>query len=299
MTKAEYLAELDSHLITLPKEERDMAVAFYEEYFEDAGEENEQAVIDELGKPFNLARSIIGETSAYNKSEVYIKYRESKPMPQNSTGVFASLKKPGAFPEAEAAAAIPGNTNIPTEPDAKPEEQEEDIMPEGMPKRDNSGFTYEQDATPKFENKAGQDYDKSGMFDQYYTHGNTENTAKTYTPYKPPKSSKSAGWIIFWILMAIFVIIPIVIPTVFGILAAMLAVGFASIVCIIVSVIAVISGIIQLFTSIPMAIALAALGILVAGVGLILMSASLAFFFKLLPWCVKGIVRFSKRRFEQ
>ena len=96
MTRAEYLAELDSHLITLPREERDMAIEFYNEYFEDAGPENEQAVIEELGKPYNLARSIIGETSAYNKSEVYIKYRESKPMPQNSTGVFVSLNKPGA-----------------------------------------------------------------------------------------------------------------------------------------------------------------------------------------------------------
>ena len=295
MTRAEYLAELDSHLITLPKEERDMAVAFYEEYFEDAGPENEQSVIDELGKPFNLARSIIGETSAYNKSEVYIKYRESKPMPQNSTGVFASLKKPGVFTEAQAAEAIPGNADVPTEPD----KQEEDIMPSGMPERNQSGFTYEQDAKPKFEEKSEQDQNQSGMFDQFYTHGNTENTEKNYTPYTPPKSSMSAGWIIFWILMTIFVIIPIVLPIALGIIIAMAAVAAAAIVCIIVALIAVISGIIRIFSSIPEAIALAALGILTAGIGLILMSASLAFFFKLLPLIVKGIVRLVRRRAEQ
>ena len=284
MTRAEYLAELDSHLITLPKEERDMAVAFYEEYFDDAGPENEQAVIDELGKPFNLARSIIGETSAYNKSEVYIKYRESKPMPQNSTGVFASLKKPDAF-----AQVYPGNTDIKTEN----ENQEEDIMPQGMPERNQSGFTYEQDAKPKFEENKEP---KPGMFDQYYTHGNTESTEKPYTPYKPPKNSTSVGWIIFWIIMVIFVIIPIVIPTVFGIIIAMAAIAIAAIVCVVVAIIAVISGIIQLFISIPAAIALVATGILTAGVGLILMSAALAFFFKLLPWTVKGIIGFAKRR---
>ncbi|MCM1381761.1 MAG: DUF1700 domain-containing protein, partial [Muribaculaceae bacterium] len=68
MTRAEYLSELDSHLITLPKEERDMAVGFYDEYFEEAGPEKEQEVIEELGKPYNLARTIIGETSLYSKS---------------------------------------------------------------------------------------------------------------------------------------------------------------------------------------------------------------------------------------
>lgn len=89
MTREEYLAELESDLISLPKEERDMAVSFYSEYFDEAGSENEQAVIEDLGKPYALARSIIGETSAYSRSEVYLKYKESKPMPQNSTGVFA------------------------------------------------------------------------------------------------------------------------------------------------------------------------------------------------------------------
>ena len=94
MTRAEYLAELESHLITLPREERDMAVSFYKEYFDEAGPEKEQEVIDELGKPYNLAKSIIGETSLYNKSDVYINYKASKPLPQNNTDVFVSLQKP-------------------------------------------------------------------------------------------------------------------------------------------------------------------------------------------------------------
>ena len=59
MTREEYLAELESDLVSLPKEERDMAVSFYSEYFDEAGPENEQAVIEDLGKPYALARSII------------------------------------------------------------------------------------------------------------------------------------------------------------------------------------------------------------------------------------------------
>ncbi len=89
MTKNEYLSELASHLICLPKEERDMAVRFYDEYFLDAGTENEQIVMAELGKPFNLAKNIIGEQSAYSKSEEYIKYKDQK----NSSSIFADANK--------------------------------------------------------------------------------------------------------------------------------------------------------------------------------------------------------------
>ena len=289
MTRAEYLAELDSHLITLPKEERDMAVAFYEEYFEDAGPEKEQSVIDELGKPFNLARSIIGETSAYNKSEVYIKYRESKPMPQNSTGVFASLKKPGAFPEAMAAAAIPGNTDVPVQPDTEPEtkeDQEEDIMPEGMPERDQSGFTFEQDAQPKFEEKKEENQNQPGMFDQFYTHAGTDSP-----PPPPKKKSMSAGWIVFWVLISIFVIIPIVLP----IIIAMALIAIAAVGCLLAAPFCFIGGIITFFSSIPWSLILISGGLLSAGFGLIFMSGSVAFFGKLMPWSIKGIIRLAKR----
>jgi|ADurb_Total_1213_FD_contig_21_3927271_length_972_multi_7_in_0_out_0_2 uncharacterized membrane protein len=91
MTKNEYLNELASHLISLPKEERDMAIRFYDEYFMDAGEENEQIVMAELGKPFNLAKNIIGEQSAYSKSEEFLRYKESKAQ-QEAASIFANAK---------------------------------------------------------------------------------------------------------------------------------------------------------------------------------------------------------------
>ena len=51
MNKQEYLSELEAYLASLSEEERNDALRFYEEYFEDAGPENEQQVISELGKP--------------------------------------------------------------------------------------------------------------------------------------------------------------------------------------------------------------------------------------------------------
>ncbi len=64
MTKNEYLAELKAHLASLSAEERDGAMKYYQEFFEDAGEENEQKVIEELGNPKDLAEKIISEISA-------------------------------------------------------------------------------------------------------------------------------------------------------------------------------------------------------------------------------------------
>lgn len=77
MTKKEYLSELESYLVSISEEERTNAIQFYDEYFEDAGPENEQQVISELGKPFALAKSIICEQSAYSKSRSYSNYKAS------------------------------------------------------------------------------------------------------------------------------------------------------------------------------------------------------------------------------
>lgn len=78
MNKYDFLSRLRNALSSLPKEERDAAMNYYEEFFSDAGEDNEQAVIASLGTPEELAKSIIDENnrdnpagSAYSDSESY------------------------------------------------------------------------------------------------------------------------------------------------------------------------------------------------------------------------------------
>ncbi|MCL2053161.1 MAG: DUF1700 domain-containing protein [Oscillospiraceae bacterium] len=72
----EYLEELNEHLISLPDEEREMAVNYYTEQFKNAGKDNEAAVIEKLGLPFKLAKNILSEESDFSKSDEYIAYRE-------------------------------------------------------------------------------------------------------------------------------------------------------------------------------------------------------------------------------
>ena len=58
MTKYEYLAELEKNLDMLSYEDKNQAMEYYENYFEDAGRENVQQVIEQLGSPAELAKSI-------------------------------------------------------------------------------------------------------------------------------------------------------------------------------------------------------------------------------------------------
>lgn len=63
MTTNEYLARLKNCLECIDASEREAAVQFYTEYFEDAGEENAEKVMAELGPPEKLARDIIKQSA--------------------------------------------------------------------------------------------------------------------------------------------------------------------------------------------------------------------------------------------
>lgn len=61
MDKAGYLKDLRSRLHRLPVHEIDAALIYYEEYFDEAGEENEQQVIQQLGPPSQVAAQILAD----------------------------------------------------------------------------------------------------------------------------------------------------------------------------------------------------------------------------------------------
>lgn len=57
MDKNSYLRKLEENLSSLSKEERDEAIKYYEEYFNDASDD--EKVISELGDPEHLAQNIL------------------------------------------------------------------------------------------------------------------------------------------------------------------------------------------------------------------------------------------------
>lgn len=58
MTRKEYMERLEQLLLVLPYEEREEALQYYNDYFDDAGAENEGRVIRELGSPEEVAAKI-------------------------------------------------------------------------------------------------------------------------------------------------------------------------------------------------------------------------------------------------
>ncbi len=73
MNRFEYLSKLKGCLSALPAKECKAAIKYYEELFDDAGLNNEQAVISGLGSPQKLAQTILnddgGITGAFNQTK--------------------------------------------------------------------------------------------------------------------------------------------------------------------------------------------------------------------------------------
>ena len=69
MTGKEFLEQLEKLLKDLPEHDREDALAYYKDYLEEAGPENEAAVIKELGSPETVAETIKRDTKANEQAE--------------------------------------------------------------------------------------------------------------------------------------------------------------------------------------------------------------------------------------
>lgn len=69
MNKEEYMRRLEEALTGLPQSEKEEALQYYNDYFDDAGVENEQDVMNSLGMPETLAETIKKEQT--EQQDVY------------------------------------------------------------------------------------------------------------------------------------------------------------------------------------------------------------------------------------
>lgn len=80
MNKEEFLQQFQKNLIHVSDAEREDAVRYYTEYFEEAGVENEQKVIEELGSPVMLARKISAESAIKEMDLAQSEVKEERTM---------------------------------------------------------------------------------------------------------------------------------------------------------------------------------------------------------------------------
>jgi uncharacterized membrane protein len=105
MNRSEFFKKLEQGLSRVPNDERNAALDYYNEYFDDAGPENEQKVIEELGSPAQIAARI--------KADAAVKQLQSDRKPSMKKGIsavwlviLAILAAPIALPLAIGAAAV-------------------------------------------------------------------------------------------------------------------------------------------------------------------------------------------------
>ncbi len=105
MNRSEFFKQLQQGLSKVSKEERDAALNYYNEYFDDAGVENEQRVMEELGSPLQIAARI--------KADSAVRKLDGEKRPSMKKGIsavwwviLAIFAAPIALPLAIGAAAL-------------------------------------------------------------------------------------------------------------------------------------------------------------------------------------------------
>ena len=109
MNKQTYLAKLAQLLAPLPEQERQDALNYYEEYFDAAGPEAEDATAAELGDPADAARKILeGEGLTLDAAQAAAgESSDAADTPQDAAPQPAGENPPTTKPELHGPAAIP------------------------------------------------------------------------------------------------------------------------------------------------------------------------------------------------
>lgn len=75
MNRIEFMDQLDKLLSELPESERSEAMQYYNDYFDDAGPEHEQEILQELGTPERVAQII--KDGLFDKNSEKVEYTET------------------------------------------------------------------------------------------------------------------------------------------------------------------------------------------------------------------------------
>lgn len=70
MNRQEFMKQLEYLLKGIPEQEREDALAYYNDYFDEAGAENEYRVIQELGSPEQVAQTILEDVQRETSQSV-------------------------------------------------------------------------------------------------------------------------------------------------------------------------------------------------------------------------------------
>ena len=225
MNKKLFLDELHRLLSDLPPEERNQAIKYYEDYFEDAGPENEQAILKELGSPQELANQIkattqddieYGQGSSFHRSAAYPEFYAQKEQSDSQNENNSAFKQTNdGFQQGHQQAGNGFNNN-------------------GY-RQTGNGFnnnSYQQAGNGFSNNNNNNNYKQAGNgfnTNGYRQTGNGFNNnsyqqaANGYNSHYQQQSTRKVAWIVLFALLAITIGLPCL-SVLFGILLAIFSV---------------------------------------------------------------------------
>lgn len=273
MNRADFMKELTELLADVSPTEREEAIQYYNDYFDDAGEENEQSVIASLGSPEQLAKTIkTGLADGGNVGEFTEKGFSGYESKRNDE--VMDLNNPADAGNGSGAA-------------------------QGADSRWNSGSGWQQSGNNNWEQNSSGNQQFSGE-NNYNGNQNTGNNHGN-TSQSGEKKRMSGGMIALIVVLCIFAspfIIGIgggmlgVVVGLFGALFGIIVgIGAAAVSLIIVGVCLFVYGIVLLFSMPLGGLAMMGVGMVCAAVGLLFLWFTVIICGMLVPAIIRGIVK--------
>lgn len=239
MNKKLFLDELHRLLSDLPPEERNQAIKYYEDYFEDAGPENEQAILKELGSPQELANQIkattqddieYGQGSSFHKSAAYPEFyaqKEQSDSQNENNSAFKQTKDGFQQGHQQAGNGFNNNGYRQTGNAFNNNDNNNNYQQAGNDFNNNS---YQQ-AGNGFSNnnnnykQAGNAFNNNGyrQTGNGFNNNSYQQAATGYNSHYQQQSARKAVWIVLFALLAITIGLPCL-SMLFGILLAIFSV---------------------------------------------------------------------------
>lgn len=250
MNRTEYMCKLASLLQDVPEEERVAAMQYYNGYFDDAGEENEQQVMKELGDPEQVAAEIRAGLRRHPEDARDEGFRQT----EESSGAD-SFRRDGERQSA----------------DGKRQAGDRQSAENGQNRREAGGWQGAGSGQEAYGwQKAGNGQSADGRSD---------SGDSGYAQYGRQEPEKKKPWTSKWVIGILVVLIilvaaPVGIPVVLGILGVLLglvAAAFGIFFALVVAAAAIaLAGVVAFLAGIAVLIASPAHGLMLMGGGMIL-----------------------------
>ncbi len=267
MNRFEFMRQLEMLLADITPNERNEALQFYNDYFDDAGAENEQDVINALGSPAKVASTIKADLTG------------------NATGEFTETGYQDFYDKGQELVKYGQNVNGQNE-----NGQAQGNTYQGGTYQGNAGQSYNYQNNPVQGNQNGG-YQNNGSTKKGMSGGQLVLMIILCIFAAPILIPLAAG--LFGLLIGVAAML-------FGLFVAVAAVAFSMV---IIGIVLLVVGIVKIFAAPFGGLCLAGTGLVCAGIGILFVIISVWVCSVVIPAVVRGIVNlcrmpFKKRRGE-